>query len=60
MTLDLNKLSTTELVELQHGTALELAARQQALTTGYIEAHNSTEQLKKDAVELHQMCVQLA
>ena len=57
MTLDLNKLSTTKLVELQHGVALQLAARQQALKVGYVKSRDSTEQLKKDVAELHQVHV---
>ena len=57
LTLDLNKISTTELVELQHGATLELVTQQQALMVGYIEAQDFAEQLKKDVTELHQVCV---
>ena len=53
VTLDLNKISTIELVEFQYGATLELATQQQALTAGYVEAQNSTKQLKKDATEMY-------
>ena len=59
MTLDLNKLSATTLVELQHGAALELVARQKDLVEGYVQSRNTTQKVQKEAEELHQVRMQL-
>ena len=56
--MDLNKLSSTALVELQHGTTLELEARQKYLAEGYVESRNVTAKLQKEAEEMHQVRVQ--
>ena len=58
--LDLNKLSNTALVELQHGATLELAPRKIELTKGYVQSRNTVAKLQKEEEELHQVKVQLA
>ena len=57
MTLDLKKLSAIALVDFQHGTALELVARQKYLVEGYVKAQNTAAKLYKEAEELHQVYV---
>ena len=52
-------MSAITLVELQHGAALELAARQKYLAKGYVESRNTIEKLKQEAEELHQVRMHL-
>ena len=57
--LDLNKLSTRMLVELQHVVTLELVDQQKELTEGYVQSHRTAEKLQKEEEVLHQVRVHL-
>ena len=45
--LDLNKLSTMELVELQHVSAMEFVEQKRELIEGYVQSHSIAEKLQK-------------
>ena len=56
--LDLNKLPSQELMELQHVVAQELVEMHKELTDGYVQSQSATEKLQIEAKELHQVRVQ--